>query len=189
MKQHLRQLIAGVGITASLIAGGAGIASAQDTTPTTTPAPATAAPEAQTSDQRTASRNAGLQEILAPLVAAGTINQTQADAVAKALLEKAPEGRGGPGGRRGPDGKRGGRHSATIAKALGMTEAELKAAHQSGKTIAQLTADNGVDLNKVIDAIVAEEKVEHPDRTEAEIREHVTNMVNGVKPTKPAKAQ
>jgi hypothetical protein len=178
MKITLRKSLASAGITASLLMGAAGIASAQDSPSTTVPA-STVAPQADVEG-----RDAHMQEVLAPLVSTGTLTQAQSDAVVKAFREKAPEGRGNRGGRGGP-GRGQGRHSATIAKALGVTEAELLASHQAGKTIAQLAAEKSVDLNIVINALVAEEKAEHPDRTEAEIRQHVTDMVNGVRPTKP----
>jgi uncharacterized protein YidB (DUF937 family) len=49
---------------------------------------------------------------------------------------------------------------AAAAKALGMTTDELTTAMQSGKTLAQLAADKGADLQKVQDAISAAHKEE-----------------------------
>src|SRR5262249_42414647 len=56
------------------------------------------------------------------------------------------------------------------AKALGISTDELKADLQSGKTIAQVAHDKGVDVNVVIDAMVG--------AAQAELRDHVTDLVN-----------
>jgi len=71
-------------------------------------------------------------------------------------------------------GGRGGRHLDAAAEALGMTEDELRAELEAGKTIADVAGERGVDVDTVIDAIVA-------DAT-ADIRERVTAMVNGEAP-------
>jgi hypothetical protein len=42
-----------------------------------------------------------------------------------------------------------------VAKALDMSEADLRAALQSGKSVADVAAEKGVDVQKVIDAAVA----------------------------------
>ena len=93
----------------------------------------------------------------------------------------------GPVGGRGVRGGRGGgglgNHSATIATALGMTTADLQTALQSGKSIATIAKEKGVDVNKVIAAFVAEEQAEHPDLTAAQVTQRVTDRVNGVAPT------
>ena len=92
-------------------------------------------------------------------------------------------GRGGRGGRGGGGGGGLGNHSATIATALGMTTADLQTALQSGKSIATIAKEKGVDVNKVIAAFVAEEQAEHPDLTAAQVTQRVTDRVNGVAPT------
>ena len=48
--------------------------------------------------------------------------------------------------------------NAAAAKALGITEAELKTAVQGGKTIAQVATDGGVAVDKVITAMVDDMK-------------------------------
>jgi hypothetical protein len=187
MKNTLRTTLAGLGITASLLVGAGGIASAQDATspsaPTTKTAATTkAAPKTEAGGQ---TRGQRMQDVLAPLVTSGTLTQSQSDAVIKAFQDHAATERAaGRGGRNGGRGRGQGKHRAAIATALGITETELMAAHQAGKTVAQLATEKGVDINKVIESLVAAEKAEHPDRTEAEIRQHVTNMVNGVKPNR-----
>jgi hypothetical protein len=63
-----------------------------------------------------------------------------------------------PAGPHGPRGER----LATAAEALGMTADELKAELEAGKSIAQVAEDKGVDVQTVVDALVAEgtEKLE-----------------------------
>lgn len=65
-----------------------------------------------------------------------------------------------------------GEHLAVAAEALGMTEDELRdALRTDGTTIASLAAERGVDLQTVIDAIVAD--------SQDELVERVTAFVNG----------
>ena len=89
-----------------------------------------------------------------------------------------PAGRhGGPGeggpGRLGMDGPGGpgkggpGRmhveavsHASVVATALGISEADLTTALQSGKSLADVAAANNVDVQKVIDALVADARTE-----------------------------
>ena len=67
----------------------------------------------------------------------------------------------GPGGHGGFGG-----HSETVsdasvaAKAIGITEAQLTTALTSGKSIADVAKANSVDPQKVIDALVADQKSE-----------------------------
>jgi hypothetical protein len=131
------------------------------------------------------------------LVADGTITQAQEDAILAGLKAQLPTlGDGkfpGPGGMGGPGMGHGGRgHGGfgepgfggrgagldAAATALGITSDELKTELQAGKTIADVATEKGVDVQTVIDAIVAAET--------ANITERVTDMVNGVRPEKPA---
>ncbi|HEX4904095.1 MAG TPA: hypothetical protein VFU93_01495 [Acidimicrobiales bacterium] len=70
-------------------------------------------------------------------------------------------------GRRGPG-------LEAAATALGMTAEELRAQLEAGQTIAEVAAAEGVDVDTVIDAMVAE-------ATE-DIRERITAVVNGEAP-------
>jgi hypothetical protein len=72
-----------------------------------------------------------------------------------------------------------GNHDVVVVAALGITTTDLQTALQSGKTIAQIAADKGVTVQKVIDAWVADEQQEHPEMTAADITARVTAMVNG----------
>ena len=173
-----------------------------DTTATTT---ATTTPGADAPKPTRPRGQFGLQAELAKLVAAGTITQAQADAITAALKAAVPAvpstggpGAGGPGGGRGGRGPGfggpgfggrggfggfggafgGGKVLDTAATALGITTDALLTDLKAGKTIADVAKAQGVDVQKVIDAIVAEET--------ANVKERVTNMVNGVKPVKPA---
>ena len=132
-----------------------------------------------------------LKTQLDALVAAGTITQAQEDAIVAGIQANRPapgkgDHRGGPfGGAEGPGmGHRGrgfgGGGLDAAATALGITPDALKTDLEAGKTIADVATAKGVDVQKVIDAIVAEQT--------ADITKRVTDMVNGVKPTPPAGA-
>ena len=188
----MRKQIATVGLAAGLVAGGAGImaiavpalSGAQEST-TTVPS-TQEAPDAPAKADR-------LAEALQPLIDDGTLTQAQADAVIARLQEALP--RGGPGGH-GPGFIREG--LATAAEALGISEDELRTDLQNGQSIADIAAAKGVDVQTVIDALVAEakthldEKVASGDITQAQaderlsqLTEGVTAMVNGERPPMP----
>ena len=123
-----------------------------------------------------------LTDTLSAQVSSGTITQAQSDAITAAAEAARPVG--GPGGGRGGD-HGGGRHGRganldVAATAFGMTAADLKTELDAGKTIAAVATEKGVDVQKVIDALVA-------DAT-SDITQHITDMVNGVQPTPPADA-
>ena len=184
MNRTIRTSFAAAGLAGSLLFGSAGLALAQSTTPSTT-ATATAATAATTTARP--DRSARLTSTLAPLVTAGTLTQAQADAVVKALVAAQPIG-GGMGGGPGRGGRGIGHNSAVVAKALGISEADLMTALQSGQTIAQVATSKGVSLQTVISAIVAAEKIEHPNQTDAALLARVTNHVNGIRPAAPSTA-
>lgn len=131
-----------------------------------------------------------IAEVLKPLVDDGTITQTQADAVSAALVadHQARDGEHGKGGPGGPKAE-------VLAQALGMTTDELHSALESGKTIAQVAADQGVDVQVVIDALTAgmtshiNEEVANGELTQeeadaklADLSTHITDMVNNPRP-------
>lgn len=133
---------------------------------------------APTDAERTAKKKA----VLAPLVSAGTITQAQADAVVAAM----PVGGGGHGGggRGGMGGGGFAAHAATVAKALGLTEAELKTQMDAGKTIAQIATAKGVSLDTIVNAYLVEEQAEHPEATAADLKVRILDRLNGVKPAR-----
>ena len=130
-----------------------------------------------------------INEVLKPLVDAGTITQAQADAVSGALVaDHEARGEHGPGEGKGP-------RSEVLAQALGMSTDDLHTAVESGKTIAQVAADQGVDVQVVIDALTAEmtnhiaDEVssgeitqEEADAKLADLETRVTDMVNNPRP-------
>ncbi len=200
---RLKAAIVAGGLTAGLIGGGiaglslgtSGVSGAQDDTTTTVPAPPADTPPRE--DQGRPDPSQRIQDVLAPLVANGTITQAQADAVTQALVAARPD-RGGPDGpgRPGRPGGHGGqgpiRQGMTAtATALGMSEQDLVTELRGGKTLAQVAQDRGVDPQVVIDALVAELKAhldeevasgeqtqEQADQKLATATERITDMVN-----------
>lgn len=198
----VKTALVAAGLSAGLVGGGlagavlgsAGVSGAQDSATTT--APATAPPQGERPDP-----SQRLQSVLKPLVDDGTIDQAQADAVVKALVEAGPprggRGPGGPGGHDGPGGHgmRGGPGLDKAAEALGLTAEELRTELRSGRTLAQIAQEKGVDKQKVIDAMVAglkahlDEEVASGEHTQAEAdqkllegTQRITDMVdNGFK--------
>ncbi|MEM9607259.1 MAG: hypothetical protein AAGA99_07525 [Actinomycetota bacterium] len=120
----------------------------------------------------------------------GSDSEADAEDTASALdvqLEN-DDGRDGDRGRRG-----GGARFSTAAEAIGITVADLRAELQTGATVADVAEANGVDVQDVIDAMVAgveerlEMKVEDGRLTEEEAAERledkterITDRVNGV---------
>jgi hypothetical protein len=137
---------------------------------------------------------ARLREALQPLVDDGTITAAQADAVATQLAESFP-GRGGHGGgHRGPGGGPA-FDGEVLAGLLGIDVATLRTELESGSTIAEIASAHGVDVQTVIDALVAEAKShldlsvsngrltqEEADAKLVEVTERITDHVNNGHP-------
>jgi hypothetical protein len=178
------------GAVAGLAFGVPGIAGAQ-----TDPGVTVAASGTTTAPVPGADRATFLQDTLAPLVADGTITQAQADKVVAALQAAKPARGDGDGGRhgRGPGMK--GAGLDTAATAIGITPDELRTALESGQSVADVAKSKNVEVQKVIDALVAERKtgldqaVKDARLTQAEADERlaqattaVTAFVNGQMP-------
>ncbi|MEJ2209138.1 MAG: hypothetical protein P8129_08900 [Anaerolineae bacterium] len=115
-------------------------------------------------DEYDAAVDTAQQQVLDDAVAEGVLTQDQADRI----QERADEGLGfgpkdgffgghGRGGMMG--GPRGWGDSSMLAVAaeqLGMSQDDLVAALQDGSTIADLAAEQGVDLQDIVDAYVAQ---------------------------------
>lgn len=179
-------MAAGAGAGVALFApSGAGAQGGQTSAAIATAGDQTAAPAAtdpSTSDPSTNPSNGTapaqqaptipppwVTDALKPLVDNGTITQAQADAAAKALAAAAPRGGHGPGGPGGPAGFGGGPHElgddlSIAAKAIGISDADLKTALQSGQSLAAVAKAHNVDPQKVIDALVADEDAELADQ-------------------------
>ena len=171
------------GTAAGLVFGVPGLSSAaSDSTPTavvqqtdetdpSTPAPsdtdpATPAPAEAPDGDEAPEMGTKLREALQPLVDDGTITAEQADAVTKQLVESRPErgegGSGGPGGHRGGPGGgmlgRGGpgMGSEALTGVLGLTAEEIHTQLHDGKTLAEIATAQGVEVQAVVDTLVAE---------------------------------
>lgn len=148
--------------------------------------PALAAPAATAEAAATAADR--IRDALSGLVSDGSITQEQADEVAGTLAES---GLGGHGGHSGGHSGGGRMALSTAAEALGMSEAELRAALEpEGTTLADVAEDRGVATGTLVDALVqaAEERVaeaveegritqEQADERLADVEERVTERI------------
>jgi len=177
----------------ALTAGSAGASTTLiDTTSTTVPA------TGSTTTPRALPK--AVTDAIKGLVDNKTITQDQADAVTKALQGAMPAGgrKGmggfGPGGHGGPGGFMGPRLDAA-AKALGLSATDLQSEMQGGKSIADVAKAHNVDVQKVIDALVADAKsnldqqVKDGKITQAQedtrvstLTDRITKMVNNTMP-------
>ncbi len=192
----MRTKLVTIAAVGALTLGGAAIAgTALAATDETSPAPGRPAYGAPpTPGQAESARAERIKQALAGLVADKTITQEQADKVASTLAQSGL-GRG-PGAHRGPGGH--GAGLAAAAKALGMSETDLATALRSGKSLASVAKEKGVDVQKVIDALVAEAKqrladaVENGRLTQAQadqrleaLTARITERVNAARPARP----
>ena len=139
-----------------------------------------------------------LREALQELVDGGTITAEQADAVTTHLVENRPE-RGDGEGRRGHRGGPGmfgrGVASEALTDLLGIDGEELRTQLRAGATLAEIAAEQGVEVQAVVDELVAEvtERVDNAvengriDQAEAaeklaEAEARITDMVNNGRP-------
>jgi hypothetical protein len=169
-----------------------------DSSTTPDPAATTADPAAPaaSSGAAAAPKNDWAKSVLDGLVAKGSITQAQADQILAALQAARPEhgpGGHGPGGKGGPHGF--GKDVDVAAQALGMTADELRTALQGGQSVADVAKAKGVDVSKVVDALVAQlkahldEEVKSGEHTQAEAdqmladaKTHIEDFVNGKAP-------
>ena len=103
-----------------------------------------------------------------------------------------PDGPGGPGGPHRGFGFRGGFGLDVAAKAIGVSTESLLSDLKAGKTIADVAKAKGVDVQKVIDAMVAAMKTEldaqvkagrltseQASKIKANLDQMITDQVNG----------
>jgi polyhydroxyalkanoate synthesis regulator phasin len=160
---------------------------------TDTSADDTSTDDTSTDDTDRPDRGARLRATLQVLVDDGTLTAEQADAVAEHLAAQLPERGDRRGGHRGHPGMDG----EVVAELLGIDAAELRSSLRDGQSIADLAEANGIDVQTVIDALVAEAEshldlaVENGRLTEDEaaeklvdVTERITARVNGERPAR-----
>jgi hypothetical protein len=200
MRKHLAAATVAVASVAGLGAGFAlgspnlvGAQTASSSTTTATTAAATADPA------KPAVRVNPVDDALAKLVKDGTITQTQADAVKKAIQDARPAGVPGGRGHRGGMGGFGFADGKSVvdaaAKALGITSDDLTQQIMNGTTVAKIAESKNVPLNTVVDAAVKEitTKIDaavtagnmtqaEADKIKANLTQTVTDFANGKMP-------
>ncbi|CAN5409954.1 hypothetical protein BH10ACT1_BH10ACT1_18800 [soil metagenome] len=125
------------------------------------------------------------QKLIDALVTAGEKRLAEAKAALPDRVAELVDGTfpaPGPGGGRGGPGKGRGQDLAVAAKTLGVTEDELRTQLQDGKSLADVAKAEGVDEQKLIDALVAAEKdelaaaVKRGDLTQAQADERSADL-------------
>ncbi len=106
------------------------------------------------------------------LLGTPNLSGAQGDAATISVVDEVPGG-GFDGGGRGERGER----LSVAAEALGISEADLLAALQDGQSIAQVAEAQGVDVQTVIDALVAH-ATERLNELEASLPDRMTELVN-----------
>ncbi len=140
-----------------------------------------------------------LRETLQALVDDGTITSEQADAVAAHLVENRPERGEGRHGHHGPGMFGRGVASEALTDLLGLDGEELRTQLRDGATLAEIAEAQGVEVQDVIDELVAEveERVTNAvengridqaeaDEKLAEAEARITDMVNNGRPDRDA---
>lgn len=179
----MRTRIAAVVVASTLAGAGIGFALSVPTTATAQNDSGGSGSTSTTAPPR--STPPWVADALKKLVDAGTITQAQADAVAKSLAEATP-----PPHHRGPgDGPH---ELAAAAKAIGISEEQLRTELRAGASLADVAKAHNVDVQKVIDALVAEKEAKlaeavkngritqaEADRIKADLTQRITDRVNG----------
>ena len=159
--------------------------------PSTTTAPAAPATPAPAAGSAKPAKGEWAKSVLDGLVSKGTITQAQADEILAALNAARPaHGPGGHGPGRGGFGK-----LDAAAKALGMSVEDLRSALEGGKSLAAIAKEKGIDVAKIVDALVAEFKAHldqevasgihtqaEADQKLADARTRLEAFVNGTAP-------
>lgn len=158
-------------------------------------APSTTVPKSGANDHGKRHAHGGrLERVLADLVAKGTITQSQADAITKAMNEARPEGRQGPHGDGFGFFRSAEKVNTAVANLLGVTPTQLRDERRAGKSLAQIGKEHGVAAQRLVDVIVQtisvsiDEAVAKGDltaqqasRTKAHLSEFVTKLVNSTR--------
>lgn len=141
---------------------------------------ADASTDAAAPDETATQRRSWITDTLASLVDDGTLTQEQADAVATALQDARPAREAGRIGNRIAVSL------DTLTETLGVTAEDLSAAFAEGQSIADVAEAQSVDVQTVVDALVAAAS-EHIDAavadgtlTEAEAAERLTTATERI---------
>lgn len=161
----MRKSVAVVAIAAALgVTGGTAVAVSQmgpstavvaGSTQATTSVPG-GAPNAAGRTKRSPKHDQ-LEDVIAALVAKGTITQAQADAITKALADA--RAAHAPDKGRGEMGRMFGflrNTEKAVADAIGITPEQLRDELRNGSTIGEVAKAHGVPESKVVDAVVAQ---------------------------------
>ena len=141
---------------------------------------------------------AALKDQVEAAVKAGTLTREQADAIEARIAagQGLGFGFGGPGGPRGIVGMHhGGEKLTAAAKYLGLTEAELRARLQSGKSLADVAKAQGKTVEGLVQTMADAEKAELDKAVQSgkltaaqekqiltNLEQRLTDMVNGTGP-------
>jgi ribosomal protein S20 len=118
---------------------------------------------------------------------AGALLFTPSSSIAQTASSSGPATTPGYGGGGGGGGKAfgmragGGAELGVAATAIGITEDQLRTELKAGKTIAQVAQAHNVDVQKVIDALVADAKAKL-QQAETDLPTRIADMVNGKTP-------
>ena len=134
----------------------------------------------------------GAATLLPGIVAAADPSSSPAASAATGSGTPTPAATDGHHGHGGGPGGFGADDLSAAATALGMTEADLSTALQGGQTLAQVAQTKNVDVNTLIDAMVAAETTEinaavkagtmtqaQADQRLTDLKAHETAEVNG----------
>jgi hypothetical protein len=120
-----------------------------------------------------------------------TAQSSSSDSPSSSSDSAPPPDAAGPHGPGHPGGPHGRVDLSVAAGAIGIPEADLQTALQSGQSLAEVATANGVDPQKVIDALVADAQTElaarvasgeltqaQADAIGADLVQHITEIVN-----------
>jgi hypothetical protein len=126
---------------------------------------------------------------LVDAVKAGRLTQAQADTIGSTLTQRFTDFVNGvrpamgPGGRGGPGHDHHGDGIQVAATYLGISLDSLRTQLQAGKTLAQIAnATSGKSASGLIDALVADATTRFGANAPSDLRQHITDLVNGVRP-------
>ena len=205
LRRHHRAAAAGVVALLAIAGGGAAVAATQSGSPQAESNAVVADAASQlgiTPAKLSDALKTALSNRVDAAVAAGRLTAAQGKelkaqiAAGNVPLVAVGGGRGGPGG---PGfHHRGGPGLAAAATYLGVTEAQLHTALESGKTLADVAKANGKTVSGLVGAMVADAKehiaaevaagrITKAQQTQilSDLEQHITDMVNGQIPDGP----